>query len=112
MQFSKYIFALALSAILAEATEHSSISTGKKPLKQTASKASTVIQSHEIPKAILEHDDYNHGYGDKDYDSTKTTHRYENNDYNRTTTHRYKYGDHDTTKTAHGNTLSFLTETL
>jgi hypothetical protein len=109
MQLSKYILALALSAILAEATEHSSVSPGKETSKQAASKASTVVHSHETPKTTLKYDDYSHGYEDKDYDNTKTTHRYHDKDYDRTTTHRYKYEDHDNTKTTHSKTISYMT---
>jgi len=109
MQFSKYILALALSAILVEATEHSSVSTSKETSRQAASKASTVVRSHETPKTALKYDDYSHGYEDKDYDSTKTTQGYDDEDYDRTTTHRYKFEDYDSTKTTHGKTISYRT---
>jgi hypothetical protein len=98
MQFSKYILTLALLAVLAEATEQSSISMNKENVKQTVSKASTVAHSHETPKATLEYHDYGHGYGDKDYDSGKSTQIYEDEDYDKTVTYKY---DH-TTKATHG----------
>lgn len=103
MQFGKYLIALALSACLAEATEHSPVTTTKEPAKKTISKESTVIHSQEAPKATVKYDDNKHGYENKDYDSSKSTHVYEDKDYDKTTTHRYKHDDYDTTKVKHGN---------
>lgn len=100
MQFSKYFLALVLSAILAKATEHST--------KETASKASAVAHSQETPRTTLKYDDYQHGYGDKEYDSTKTTK--EDDDKDKTTTHRYIYEDHGSTKASHGNKIPFMTQ--
>jgi hypothetical protein len=87
MQLSKYLLAFVLSSVLAEATNYYSASTGEETSKRMVSKASTVVHTHDAPRTTMASEGYKYGYEDKDH-------------------------DHDKTKNTHGNTTSFMTETI
>jgi hypothetical protein len=74
MQFSKYLLAFVLSSVLAEATEHPSLSTRKETPSQQISTKSATIHYYEAPKPTLKDEDYEYDHEEEEHNRTTTTH--------------------------------------